>query len=885
MNRRAVALAVAAAVILILLLAWSGPWGGGAVYTSTPGLAPAAPGSNGWSWNVVDGRLVVLFNGSVVAELAPAQLLRVLYSGETVNFTGVLGYDYCQVEANRAALPYQDIYMFRHRGESGYLVLQVKALDVVKAMEPRGRLPTLNATPFTLDGEVLTHELWARMRDYNASDPAVKPYVEWLRNALAPDPSEALNVPWYPSYRYWWFDDREVWGAEPPGNDTVVRIGVVKLPFGAGLVVTAYQYGNHIDVVVHGTIINETEWREAVIRAALMDFISSSMCLVNYTEYGWALWRIIVKGYGSHLLVGDRAVPIENVYVLLELPIVKIGDIFGFMLVDKAYELVSWRLIGRPALSLAVRLAYSEGADLVKLYPGLVKAFTDSVVLTGAVYRYLGGYATLFELRTKDGVCGDFATATIDFATLVFDGITMFWSDGGHAISLLIIPSSVFGTDAGPVPVPADLDGDGRNESAIVLADTAQYSIDEISSLIRRLTGVESETDIGYYKIYTGRYLLVPGGATYRGVVLTDDFVGLWQAAEELPAWLQPSWHQTLGELYDKMLVDHEGRRPLSLNDTNVEDKARANELWLQRVELYYRYPEVVEAVSAIPLVKLSPPSKGLALNSTLSEMPVVLSLHTPPINLEMLNPSTSGDTEAEEGSGGQLRPVTSTPTVTATVVLSPVHKNFSDPYLGPILVFDRFTGMVFVNGTNITVVADPYGRDEYRVKILVNGSWAYSLTTDLPGTVAFSHDGVQYVLRLETPEPPTLNLTLEPRLEPFNTVSLPAPDGTLVNFALYMVNETVRAGNVTVFITGSVSRLGLDLYVYVFGVPSRNYTVSVTGLTMNRTEIEYAGALGIRLHYEAPESNGYPQLIPEGAVVEITVQPLNLTITVPVKG
>lgn len=33
---------------------------------------------------------------------------------------------------------------------------------------------------------------------------------------------------------------------------------MVKLPFGAGLIVTAYQAGDHIDIVVHGTIINET---------------------------------------------------------------------------------------------------------------------------------------------------------------------------------------------------------------------------------------------------------------------------------------------------------------------------------------------------------------------------------------------------------------------------------------------------------------------------------------------------------------------------------------------------------------------------------------------------------------------------------------------------
>ncbi len=45
---------------------------------------------------------------------------------------------------------------------------------------------------------------------------------------------------------------------------------MVKLPFEAGLIVATYQAGNHIDIVVHGTIINETEWREAVIRTSMM---------------------------------------------------------------------------------------------------------------------------------------------------------------------------------------------------------------------------------------------------------------------------------------------------------------------------------------------------------------------------------------------------------------------------------------------------------------------------------------------------------------------------------------------------------------------------------------------------------------------------------------
>ena len=146
-------------------------------------------------------------------------------------------------------------------------------------------LHSLDGTIHSLGGDVITAQLWSRMRDYNVSDPAIEPYIEWLRNALAPDPSKALNVPWYPRYTYYGFNDGDyyyvkLWDAItamdtgewawahrgpgtvlcrgsriwdtgealglkglvcfiPPFNDSIVRIGLVKLPFGAGLIVTA----------------------------------------------------------------------------------------------------------------------------------------------------------------------------------------------------------------------------------------------------------------------------------------------------------------------------------------------------------------------------------------------------------------------------------------------------------------------------------------------------------------------------------------------------------------------------------------------------------------------------------------------------------------------
>ncbi len=40
-----------------------------------------------------------------------------------------------------------------------------------------------------------------------------------------------------------------------------------------------------------------------------------------------------------------------------------------------------------------------------------------------------------------------------------------------------------------------------------------------------------------------------------------------------------------------------------------------------------------------------------------------------------------------------------------------------------------------------------------------------------------------------------------------------------------------------------------------------------------------------MNVHYHALQNNGYTQLIPEGTLIKITIQLLNLTITIPVKG
>ncbi len=119
----------------------------------------------------------------------------------------------------------------------------------------------------------------------------------------------------------------------------------------------------------------------------------------------------------------------------------------------------------------------------------------------------------------------------------------------------------------------------------------------------------------------------------------------------------------------------------------------------------------------------------------------------------------------------------------------------------------------------------------------------------------------------------------------PAFTMPVQLPNGTVVNITYYRVNETFRLGNNTLVVFGLVSRLSVSLTINVYGVPPGNYTVETAGLRANRTTIESGAALSINIQYMAPRSNGHPHPVPAGTRLEITIQPLDLTITVTVKG
>jgi hypothetical protein len=797
------------------------------------------------------------------------------------------------------------------------------------------RLESLDGALQALDGDVLTRELWSRMRDYNAGDPAIKPYIEWLRNALAPEPHEALNVPWYPRYRYWWFNDRYGWGAEAPGYDAVVRVGVVRLPFGAGLIVTAYQAGNHVDIVVHGTIINETEWMTAVARSFIcfeaIPWHSIDRELRNFFHWyrptgGWVLWRVLLPSLGTYLEVGGVKVRVGTVYVLLEMP-AYYSIIDGKPVLDVYFERIEWvywTVVGEPAFALAYRLALPPDYYADKLYTGIgyISPAEANLLPVELVYSVsllnvyhpgndvlVNRYFTPFEERAHGiGVCEDQSRASALFASNALGMLTAYvvidYSDidsllPGHAISVVVYPSTVYRTPA-TVKLPVDIDGDGVNENADVLVDTAHLDPSYINSHIENVT---IELPLMYVRWDVERNCYF--------------YMGFTQAVLSLPGWLKMPWLSRFEGIIEAYMEDAMEQAvswwhrevwsgTWTRNVTELVAEMEEYDNIAHRLNMTAP-PDFWEAVALAVINKTMtakdfvPPSVALALGKTLGVMQVVYEAHTPELRevlpaevfewKPIIRASPPASTWQGGGTGQAHRQ--ETPTLNATIRLAPVYTAVEAPW-GEVPVFDGLRGSAVVNGTNVTVVAhNYYGTGEYDVHVYLNGSHAYGIVTSLPATIAFRHGGVEYRITVEAPEPPLLNQSITAELEPFDTMPVLLPNGTEVNVTVYMVNQTIRMGNTTVVLSGYVSRLQLDLDIYVFGVPPASYNVTAMLVLPDGTEAPadgleawYQGYLEVRLYHDTPlDSEGYQHPLPQGTLLRITIQPLNLTIVVPIKG
>ncbi|MEM1913731.1 MAG: hypothetical protein QW067_11380, partial [Thermofilaceae archaeon] len=357
----------------------------------------------------------------------------------------------------------------------------------------------------------LIREIWSQLMEYRVDDPRIKPYMDWLTWAMSElswaerypfraDSTGSYIVinagpgPW--SYYTYPPGIEEV----KPAFNTSVRIGYVKLGYGMGAVITAYQSETGmVNVVIHGTVLNEAELYRFYLKATgltgVLDYndplnpitvpiylyakspesrftslTGEPLCestLKEFCEYVenlrvsvyWVLWRISVDGP----CFKEETSPPEHeptppwwqpsylycrVHVLLEKPVV-VG------LVPPPWARTRYNI--RPERPGAIGVP--EGYALVVMPPhgfetfywqvahpvfALAARFSNNDLLgvaragifIGVDYRG-GGDVSPFDVRLwAGGVCAAWSSVSVLVATTL-GYPSVYFSVPGHAISML----------------------------------------------------------------------------------------------------------------------------------------------------------------------------------------------------------------------------------------------------------------------------------------------------------------------------------------------------------------------------------------------------------------------------------------------------------------
>jgi len=109
---------------------------------------------------------------------------------------------------------------------------------------------------------------------YNLGDSEVQGYIRWLSEALSSKPRlHVLGV-------LMDFDDSDSWFFLSPSDP--VAVGLIRLPFGAAIVLTLYRCGGGVAVIAQGTVVDVDEWRDLLVRIAVAGFSLYCSALLHY---------------------------------------------------------------------------------------------------------------------------------------------------------------------------------------------------------------------------------------------------------------------------------------------------------------------------------------------------------------------------------------------------------------------------------------------------------------------------------------------------------------------------------------------------------------------------------------------------------------------------
>jgi len=434
---------------------------------------------------------------------------------------------------------------------------------------------SLNGYLITYDGSNLTKGLWSRMSDYGVNDESVNKYISWLKEVISGNISSFMNG----KYIYWFFSD------DPKecscSMSKIVRIGLVNLSYGALMIVSSYRCGDSVSIVIHATIGDDRLWREILAKALMLTFRLGyedkleALKITLFRKYkylfnksAWAIWKISLRGNESKIrLLSGETLPIRNVFVVLEMPIYFIAPSTNetrYNLIMPHYidiaELLYWRFIASPALTLAIKLTQPPNSSLLHLYKDITLKLVSKVVLRNVRYSMefpnltYTAYTPFLLRQEGKGPCIVQSIASSIFASITLDTITanaiIDLPNGTHVISLLILPSTLFKNE-GEVTLPVDVDGDGINDSAVIIVDTANLPIKYVETHIK---GLHLLGPLSYAPT-----LLLPMQLNNLSLSITTLFYAYFNYSRELlgsPSWMYLPWSRRTLRMHE-VLIDN----------------------------------------------------------------------------------------------------------------------------------------------------------------------------------------------------------------------------------------------------------------------------------------------------------------------------------------
>lgn len=475
----------------------------------------------------------------------------------------------------------------------------------------------------TLVGSPLAQQVWEHTVPLPCSDPAVRAYLGWLGELAGQDQSlfsgnysrmveDALGPGALGAYRFY-IGSATPLGAQPNLSECYVRVGVVELPYGVDVVITAVYSVGRVDFYVHEFVANWTQF------LAMMFMVSgrisgdtSPFAYFDYlnvtTRYSgwlatepvalWSAWELQLQADPDYYVEYRGAeVPLGTVSVIIEMPKYgwlmlepNVSPTFGYMY---GIEYAEWDL-AEPAIAVAADLAYPANMTVPDLV--LAAMSLSQQALGGTYISYvpqpgiqqqplpiaglpLQPYTTPFSFAEEGGgVCDDFALAYSAFASDALGAPTAYmvvvdyeFYDESHALTLIALPNYT-----GPLPPIAvhsdywaqpDYDGEPINLTpdylpgwvAYKLADTGAIPVSQLENW-SGVTGVQPELPLLYAPpiIDTNYYVMHRAvNATFH-LNYTQAYVqevglyapaGVPQALLSLPAWLQTPWLREFGNL------------------------------------------------------------------------------------------------------------------------------------------------------------------------------------------------------------------------------------------------------------------------------------------------------------------------------------------------